>query len=467
MRKISDIIKNKFPYEPTRDQMKLFLLFDQLLIPDGPSALLVKGYAGTGKTSIVSTLVQVLPLFNFRYMLLAPTGRAAKVLSSYSGRKAFTIHKIIYRVKQERDSSKFHFERIKNYHKNTVFIVDEASMIHDQDSLGQSNLLKDLIRYIYENSTNKLILIGDTAQLPPVGHEYSGALDKENLVLTYKLDVREIELTEVVRQESNSGILKNATHIRDQISAHSTEIHLGTRNMRDIFSMKSDKMEDGIRYAYDKYGIEGTIVICRSNRDAIAYNQFIRRNILFYDNHVDTGDYLVIVRNNYAWLGEDSAAGFLANGDFAEIMKISNMEDCFGFSFADLELRLVDYPEHPKFTAKANLNTLYAPAASLSDEDNRKLYDTVLQNFYDTKGRELKEALASDPYLNALQVKFTYAITCHKSQGGQWPAVFLDQGFLKEDMIDSGYLRWLYTGITRATKELYLVNFNPDFFPAS
>jgi len=450
-------------FDPTPGQLRLFKLFDLLLDANGPDTLLIKGYAGTGKTSIVSSLVKVLTLFNFKSMLLAPTGRAAKVLSVYSGRKAFTIHKIIYKLSLD-ESGELKFKRVKNYNKNTVFMIDEASMIYDNASFGSASLLKDLTDYIFEHPSNKMIIIGDTAQLPPVGHLYSGALDKNNLEFKYKLNVESIELTDVVRQQKESGILHNATLLRINIKEELNHIYLKTNTFGDTFRMSSLKMEDGLRYSYDKYGIEDTIIICQSNKQTIMYNQMIRRSLLFYDNEIDTGDYLMIVKNNYFWLEEDSPTGFLANGDFAEILKISNFEERYGYKFADLSLRLVDYEDHPKVYAKAILNTLYSPSPSLSMEESRVLYDEIANQYEGIPKKEFKKAMAEDPYLNALQIKFTYAITCHKSQGGQWSSVFIDQGYIKDEILDSGYLRWLYTGITRATKELFLVNFHDDFF---
>jgi exodeoxyribonuclease-5 len=462
--KISEILKQKFPYEPTSDQKALFLLFDQILFTNGPDTLLIKGYAGTGKTSIVSVLVNILPLFNFKYMLLAPTGRAAKVLTTYSGRKAFTIHKIIYKLVQDKKTGELLFKKVRNYHKNTIFFIDEASMIYDDQQFGRSGLLKDLKDFVFEDPSNKIVFIGDTAQLPPVGQEYSGALDKENLELRYHLKVSDHELKEVVRQEQKSGILINATSVRNKIKEENVEVKLNTKTFRDVFKMQGDKMEDGLRYAFRKYGIEDSLIICQTNKQANMYNQFVRRNILFFDDEIDAGDYLMIVKNNYYWLDEDSTAGFLANGDFAEVLKISNTDQRFGFNFADLQLRLIDYPGHPHIQAKVILNTLHATTPSLTPEDNQQLYEQVAGQFAGISKKEFKQAMSEDPYLNALQVKFKYAITCHKSQGGQWSVVFLDQGFLREDMIDISYLRWLYTGMTRATKELYLVNFHDDLF---
>ena len=464
MPKISEILANKFPYSPTGDQKDLFKLFDQFLSPEGSDTLLVKGYAGTGKTSIISSLVRILPLFNYKYMLLAPTGRAAKVLSFYSERKAFTIHKIIYKLELDKNTGELRFKRVKNYRKNTIFFIDESSMIYDDQQFGKSGLLKDLTSFVFEDQSNKIVFIGDTAQLPPVGQEYSGALDKENLEFRYKLTVIDHELKDVVRQEQDSGILINATDLREKISLDNIEVKFNSKSFRDVFKMNSDKLEDGLRYAYQKFGIEDSIIICQTNKQANMYNQFIRRSLLFFDNEIDAGDYIMIVKNNYYWLDDDSMAGFLANGDFAEVLKISNTEERFGIRFADLTLRLIDYPDHHDIEAKVILNTLTSATPSMTNEESQKLYESVAGQFEGVTKKEFNQAMAEDPYLNALQIKFKYAITCHKSQGGQWPVVFLDQGFLKMETLDISYLRWLYTGMTRATKELYFVNFHESFF---
>ena len=464
MPNLSHIIKNRFPYEPTIGQQKLFSMFDQLLSENGPDTLLIKGYAGTGKTTIVSTLVNVLPLFKFKYILLAPTGRAAKVLANYSGKKAYTIHRILYKQVFDKETYSMKFVRQKNYLTNTVFIIDEASMIYDQSDFGKKSLLEDLIDYILEKENNKILFIGDKAQLPPVGHEYSGALDMENLVRRYHLSVADIELTEVVRQEQESGILYNATILRQNVTDNLAQVTFHTRKFKDIFGMNSDRLEDGLRYAYEKAGLDGTIIICRSNKQALMYNQYIRRNMLYKEEKLEAGDRLMIVKNNYYWLGNDSSAGFLANGDFVEVLKISNQEELYGYEFADLELRLLDYPEHPSFSAKANLSTLYVNGPALSESENIAFYEKVTHEFKELSKKEFREMTVDNPYLNALQVKFNYAITCHKSQGGQWEIVFIDQGFLRDEQLDITWLRWLYTGITRATSELYLVNFNQQFF---
>ena len=464
--KPSEALTKKFPFQPTRGQLRLFGLLDDFIqeTKKEKSTLLIKGYAGTGKTSVVTSLVQVLKYYNYKSLLMAPTGRAAKVMAQYARRKAFTIHKIIYKLRQD-NSEALTFKRQKNYHRNTIFIVDEVSMVTDQSEFGANSLLADLLQFVFEQPTNKLILIGDNAQLPPVGQKESPALQLGNLLANFALSIESVEFTEVMRQEQHSGILINATNLREKIRTNSLQIQFKTRGFKDIFRMGNQKMEDGLRYAYDKFGIENTTIICRSNKNAVAYNQFIRRTIHFYENELEVGDYLMIVRNNYSILPEDSLAGFLANGDFVEVMKVGLVEEMYGFRFANLDLRLIDYPSEPVFKAKVILDTLYSRNTSLDEQENRKLYNGVMEDYLDLASKkERLKALRNDPYLNAIQVKFAYALTCHKSQGGQWKAVFLDQGYLQQDMINKEYLRWLYTAVTRATQELYLINFNKEFF---
>ena len=428
-------------------------------------ALLIRGYAGTGKTSVISVLVKVLPLFNYKYVLLAPTGRAAKVISSYSKRVAFTIHKRIYKTKADKDSGALKFNKQKNYSKDTIFIVDEASMLSESQEFGNKGLLSDLINYVYQENSNKLILIGDGAQLPPVGQIISAGLNRSHLEQNYDVDVKEVELTEVMRQGQGSGILDNATTLRNELGKSDFNIKITTAGYKDLFKMNGDKMEEGIRYAYDKHGMENTTIICRSNQGALQYNQFIRRQIHFYEDQLEAGDMLMIVRNNYFFTPDDTPGGFLANGDFVTLEKVLNYEDRHGFSFAKLQLRMVDYPDQPSFEAMALLDTMHSKATALTQELSRKLYDSVAQDYNDMGTSKAKnEAIRNDPYLNALQLKYAYALTCHKSQGGQWGAVFVDQGYLPDEQVDQEYIRWLYTAITRATDELFLVNFNPRFF---
>ena len=467
MPKPSQILRNKFPHQPTEGQSKLFDLIDIFLENNTleRQALLIRGYAGTGKTSVISVLVKVLPLFNFKYVLLAPTGRAAKVISSYSQRVAFTIHKRIYKTTADKESGALKFKKQKNYSKDTVFIIDEASMLSESQEFGNKGLLSDVLNYVYQEKSNKLILIGDAAQLPPVGQTISAGLNKVHLEQTYGMNISEVELSEVLRQGQGSGILENATLLRNELGNKNFKIKITTSGYKDLYRMTSEKLEDGIRYAYSKYGMENTTVICRSNQTALHYNQFIRRNIHFYDDQLEAGEMLMIVRNNYFFTPDDTPGGFLANGDFVLLEKVLNYEERHGFHFAKMQLRLVDYPNQPSFEAMALLDTLHSNTTSLSQELSKQLYDKVMKDYnHLSSAKDRNEAVRNDHYLNALQIKYAYALTCHKSQGGQWNVVFVDQGYLHEDKIDEEYIRWLYTAMTRATHELFLVNFNSYFF---
>ncbi|WP_276495771.1 ATP-dependent DNA helicase [Pontibacter litorisediminis] len=458
-----EALRNSFPFEPTEDQAKLFTKLDEFILDktNERQVFLLKGYAGTGKTTVVTSLVKILNKFGYKYVLLAPTGRAAKVMSTYSGRPAFTIHKKIYRQTANPFSEGLAFTRMPNKSDSTVYIVDEASMISDDSGFGENGLLQDLLQYVFAKKNNKLLLIGDTAQLPPVGQALSPSLDAEYMRQNFRAHVQQLELRQVMRQAEASGILMNATQLRDRMQQEKLEIKLFTKGWRDIYRMTGEKLEDGLRYAYDKFGIENTIVICRSNKNANLYNQHIRRRIFFAEDELGVGDYLMIVRNNYFWLPKDSDIGFMANGDFVEVTKIIRYEDMYGFRFADIRIRFVDYPDAQEEEVKIMLDTLYTDAPALPADQNKKLYEEVLQDYMDipTKKERYKE-LKKNPYLNALQVKFAYALTCHKAQGGQWQAVFVDQGFLKEDMVNEEFARWLYTALTRSSEELYLLNFN-------
>ncbi|MGB3616940.1 MAG: AAA family ATPase [Catalinimonas sp.] len=461
------LLREQFVFDPTPGQAKLFgKLEDYFNDQRQPQpTFLLRGYAGTGKTSVISTLVHAVYRLDYRAELMAPTGRAAKVMSQYSGRRAFTIHRRIYRQTADPDTGQFTMKVQKNYRQRTLFIVDEASMIADTPGSGEFDLLTDLIRFVFENPSNRLLLVGDTAQLPPVGQELSPALDVRLLRESFNLSLWEHELTEVTRQADSSGVLFNATRLREQVAQEKPKILFRTGGFRDCFRMTGEKLVDGLHYAYDKYGPEGAVVICRSNKNAALYNQHIRRAILTRETEVDAGEYLMIVRNNYQALGDDDAAGFLANGDFVEVMKVRNEEHLHGFRFATLQLRLPDHPDQTPFEAKVLLDLLHNDHPSLGHEEYRALYQSVAEDYADlTTKKDLREAMKVDPYLNALQVKFAYALTCHKSQGGQWPIVFVDQGYLTEERVDRAYLRWLYTACTRATQELYLVNFHRRFF---
>ncbi len=466
---LSGLLQQKFPHTPTSGQSELFDMLEEFiankeaLLP----VFLLRGYAGTGKTTILSTLVKVIKKSGYKTMLMAPTGRAAKVMAQYSGKKSWTIHKKIYWQKADPYTGNMVFEKQPNYFTNTLFIVDEASMIDDEaDFGGGRRLLTDLIEYVFEGSGNKLLLVGDAAQLPPVGKTLSPALDKDYLNRQLDITVWDKELTEVVRQDEHSGILLNATHIRNNLLEQKVEVLLQTKGYKDCFKMTGDRLEDGLRYAYEKHGRENTIIVTRSNWAAVQYNQYIRRQIDFTESEIDVGDLLMVVRNNYTILGEDAPAGFIANGDFVEIQKIKGFEEMHGFRYANLQLTLTDYPEYPSFEAKIILDTLHTASAAMSQEENKKLYESVVKDYaHIPRKTERMEAIRKDPYLNALQVKFAYALTCHKSQGGQWAAVFIDQGYLTEENMNTDFLRWLYTAVTRATEEVFFMNFHTHFFP--
>ncbi|MFY0591229.1 ATP-dependent DNA helicase [Roseivirga sp.] len=466
MAKPSEILVSKFPFEPTSGQKELFHLFDDFLLNQklNKPTLVLRGYAGTGKTTVVGAIVKMLPFFDYKYVLMAPTGRAAKVMAGYTNRTAFTIHKKVFQQTAEPGGGLV-FKRQNNYHKNTLFIVDEASMISDKSDYGRKGLLTDLIDYVFSQQGNRLLLIGDVAQLPPVGSLESPALERDFLTQSFGVDINALELKEVMRQEQESGILFNATKLRNQLLEEKAVIKLATSRFKDTFKMTAERLEDGLRYAYDKYGTENAVIICRSNKNAVQYNQYIRRAIQFREDELEAGDHLMIVRNNYHFLPEGSPAGFLANGDFVEVLKIIRFEDYYGLRFVELRLQLLDYPNQEPFEAKVILDTIYSPEASLNDTAYKRLYDEITEEYQDlpTKTERMK-AIKKNPYLNALQVKFSYALTCHKSQGGQWDAVFVDQGYLTEEMVDHEYIRWLYTAVTRATKELFLVNFHPRFY---
>jgi exodeoxyribonuclease-5 len=358
-----------------------------------------------------------------------------------------------------------HFERQSNKHRDTLFIVDEASMISDEAEFGSRGLLYDLIEYVFEGIGNKLLIVGDVAQLPPINRDLSPALDKALLESTFYMSVYEQELTEVTRQGQDSGILRNATHLRDVLPLEKLNIQLQTKGLRDFYKMPSDRLEDGLRYAYEKHGRENVTIITRSNREAVQLNQFVRRQINAAEEELEAGDLLMIVRNNYTVLDEESPAGFLANGDFVEVKRIRKEEEVHGFRFATVELQLLDYEEQPPFEAKIFLDTLHSPSPSMSQEESKRLYEAVLQDYIYLKSKKVRnEAIRQDVYLNALQVKFAYALTCHKSQGGQWKSVFVNQGYLPEEQVNKEFIRWLYTAVTRATDEVFMMNFHAQFF---
>ncbi len=465
---IRDLIEQSFGNIPTAQQRDVFAMLENFLpSTNADDCFILKGYAGTGKTTLISALVKVLPRLKLKSVLLAPTGRAAKVITNYSGKKAFTIHKKIYR-KKVAASPEMNFVLGDNIMENTLFIVDEASMISDQvHDYSRQSLLQDLISYVYNGKNCKLMLVGDTAQLPPVGSDISPALDKLFVSEQFRLNVFTYELTDVVRQEKESGILFNATQLRELVrKGEEVFPKFNIKGYKDIFRMTGERLVEGLNYAYDKYGMENTIVICRSNKNANAYNQNIRNRILYREEELSGGDHIMIVRNNYFWLKpEDNSGDFIANGDIARIRKVRRIEEQYGFRFAELVIELLDYPDEEPLSCKVMLDTLYSETPSLSNADNKRFYEAVLQDYMHIENKKFRmEELKKDPYYNALQIKFAFAVTCHKAQGGQWPAVFIDQGYLTDEMLNTEFLRWLYTGLTRSNKELFLVNFSDQFF---
>ena len=431
------------------------------------SAMLLHGYAGTGKTSLVSALIQTLPKLRVDTILLAPTGRAAKVLAGYSKRPAYTIHKKIYMTATDA-SGALRTVRAINKHSYTLFIVDEASMIGIEPTSTRNSLLQDLIDYVYDGNHCRLMLIGDTAQLPPVGQSESPALDERYLQAAFGLNVTAHELTEVVRQQSLSGILANATALRSQIATiggGEASLPLFTTTA-DVVDLAAFDLQETLNREYGNAALEDVVVVTRSNKRANLFNQGIRASVLFREQEVNAGDYLMVVKNNYYWLDQDSNIGFIANGDIVEVLSVRNVQELYGFRFADATLRFVDYPDEEPRDCKLLLDTLYSESPSLTQEEQTRLYETVMEDYADLphKADRLRE-LRQNPYYNALQVKFAYAMTCHKTQGGQWKTVIVDQGFLPPDMqLDRDYLRWLYTAFTRATERVYLLGFDQKFF---
>lgn len=470
---IKETLIQQFSHQATKQQEEVFEILSEFLYTFAEeSCFILKGYAGTGKTTIISALVKSLSRLQKRSVLLAPTGRAAKVMSSYSGRNALTIHKKIYR-KKNAVSLDMSFTLAENNHENTLFIVDEASMISNEShSMFSNGLLHDLIEYVQSGENCCLMLVGDTAQLPPVGLVNSPALDSEYMNSEFALHVFSYELTDVVRQNKNSGILYNATKIRNDIKldeefAEYSYPQFITKSFKDIFRMNGERLIEGLHYAYDKFGLENSMVICRSNKSANLYNQHIRNQILFRDEEITGGDIIMIVKNNYYWLQENDEknTGFIANGDMAIIKKVSNVHEMHGFRFADLFLEFMDNNEGDAIRCRVLLDSLYVDSPNLPYDKQQVLYNSIAEDYKDISTKKDRiDAIKKDPYYNALQIKFAYAITCHKAQGGQWPLVFVDQGYMTDEMLTTEFMRWLYTAITRATQELFLVNFNEKFY---
>ncbi len=458
-----------FPHQPTILQEELFKQFAFFLFSKEKEALfLLKGYAGTGKTTSISTIVNNLWQTGYKAVLLAPTGRAAKVIANYAKKEAFTIHKKIYFPKRVKGGG-LSFVLKPNKHTNTIFFVDEASMIPErsgsQANFASFSLLEDLMQYIYGGQNCKLVLIGDTAQLPPVKLALSPALDFDKLTLDYNKEVSAVELIEVMRQQEHSGILKNATLLRNMIADYYKENTFKfDLNQPDVIRLIDGyEIEDAINSSYDNNSVEDTAIIVRSNKRANQYNQQIRLNIRGKESDISSGDFIMVVKNNYYWLEDSSDAGFIANGDTCEILEIFSRKELYGFHFAEAKIRMIDYPNQIPFETVLLLDTLTANTPSLAYEDSNRLYQEIAKDYAHLPKYKAFQSIKENKFFNALQIKFSYAVTCHKAQGGQWKNVFIEKPWLPDgESID--YWRWLYTAITRAQEKVYLLGYTDDDF---
>lgn len=454
-------------FEPTDCQRDLFSTLSDFINKQSNECdiLVISGYAGTGKTSSVCSIVKLLDEIEMSSVLLAPTGRAAKVLSNYTGKRAYTIHKQIYRQKSIKDGmSTFVLDMNKNH--DTVFVVDEASLIsvysNEAGIFGSGRLLEDLILYIRSNLRNKLIIIGDPAQLPPVGESISRAMDRQ--YLSSFGEVMEAQLKTVVRQAKESGILVNATSVRRLIEEGKDHYpQFITDGFDDVVKIGGGDLIEEILSCYDKYGVDECVVLCRSNKRANRYNAGIRSKILYRDERIGRGDKIMVVKNCYQFIEDSPEIGFIANGDVAELVKIGSYEQRYGLDFAKATLKFTDYNDL-EINAKVILNTLESESASLSSEQSKLLFSGVLEDYSHIKQKRKRlSAVKEDLYFNALQIKYANAITCHKSQGGQWRVVFIDNPFWKDQIVAED-LKWLYTAVTRAVDKVYFVNFDQRFF---
>ncbi len=497
LQKIADF----FPFEPTSEQfLALQTLSDFLISREKNSILLLKGYAGTGKTTLLGSAVKMMDSLSLKSVLLAPTGRAAKVFAEYSGHAAYTIHKKIYRQKSSARistspcppacrmtglqrgnpcdtfigektlypfkggvESRSLFTLLPNLHKDTLFIVDEASMISNDSAemtvFGSGCLLDDLIQYVYTGDNCRLILMGDSAQLPPVSLSESPALNPAYLK-SYHLHITEIQLTQVVRQQEDSGILFNATNIRNAIRDGKTDAlpKILTEKFIDIRKISGYDLIEELSTTYNRDGIDQSIIICRSNKYANIYNNGVRNRILYREEELSSGDRLMVVKNNYFWGKDNNDIDFIANGEIVQVLRVRNTEEVHGFRFCNIKVRFEDYDLEAEM--KIILDTLQSEAPALSKEANDKLFASVAEEYTNIRAQsERIKKIKDDPFFNAVQVKFAYAVTCHKAQGGQWSNVFLDTGFVAREMLNEGFFRWLYTAFTRATKRLYLINY--------
>jgi exodeoxyribonuclease-5 len=477
---LTDRLLSTLGHAPTEGQRRAMDALDRLLATDKEHATLVlKGYAGTGKTTLVGALVKVLAQMRRPVVLLAPTGRAAKVLSSYAGASASTIHRRIYRSAGDEDGMPYGITVAGNRDRDTLFVVDEASMIGEGGgSAFERDLLSDLFTHVFSAPGNKLLLIGDPAQLPPVGSDHSPALHVKDLAV-HGLLAGSIELTDVVRQAEASGILVNATALRETLAGmpgmntsplgEPVVIPRFTMGYPDVERVTGNDLQDALEEAYARHGDEEVCLICRSNKRAWQYSQQVRARIHGFEAELEANDRLMVVKNNYFWAAQDEGAkpgnfGLIANGEQMHVLRVHGMEERYGLRFADLSVGWWDGREDRELEVKVILDVLASEGPSLPGPRMRQLTQDVLAGITARTKAERFRQLRKDPYANALQVKYAYAVTCHKAQGGQWRSVFVDQGYVTGDMIDREYVRWLYTAVTRASGKLYLLNFHPRFF---
>ena len=461
-----EIISKYFDFEFSPTQKKAANEFIRFFFErEEESLFILKGFAGTGKTSLVSAIVNALLSFDYKVVLLAPTGRAAKVFSAYVGQSAFTIHKKIYRQKSATEGEGI-FDLGFNGGANTLFFVDEASMIAnagEESNFGSGRLLDDLMEYVYNGRNNRLVLIGDMAQLPPVGLEISPALDPQQLRSLYHIKVYEAMLTDVMRQARQSGILYNATVIRQHIGGSVVECAVRIAAFPDVYRINGGELLEAIEDCYGKYGVDETIVVCRSNKRANRFNEGIRRTILYREEDFCSGDRIMVVKNNYYWGKDYEHIDFIANGDIATVNRVGKRAEIYGYHFARTTLSIDSYEE--EINAWVMLDTLISDAPALTYEESRNFYNRIEADYAEWASRRKRfEKVRENEFFNALQIKFAYAVTCHKAQGGQWDAVFVDQGWITEERMTGEYWRWLYTAVTRARKRLYFINFKPEFF---
>ena len=461
-------IEKCFGHVPTDEQRQALRLFASFMTDrDDHAVMILRGAAGTGKTTLAAAIVRGLLALKQKLVLMAPTGRAAKVFSNYAGHPAYTIHRRIYRQRNAGDLSSFNLN--DNLHTDTLFIVDEASMISSQgnETFGSGSLLDDLIQFVYSGRNCRLLLIGDKAQLPPVGETESPALTAD-VFQGYGLKTCETDLIEVLRQSQESGILWNATRIRQLTGPVPVSLpQIRVKGFEDIQVVPGDELIESLSSSYSRVGMDETMVITRSNKRANIYNQGIRNMVLDREDELCRGDLLMIVKNNYFWVKEtgvgrqeteDRSLGFIANGDRALVQRVRHVHELYGFRFAEVTMLLPDYDDY-ELTAIVNLDTLTSESPALTRDQQEHLFQAVMEDYNDIpRQADRIKKIKEDRYYNALQVKFAYAVTCHKAQGGQWSHIYLDQGYMTDDMLTPDYIHWLYTAFTRATEKLYLVN---------